>query len=251
MAIFATVCILNSARSLAMLPLFGYAIYLFWRSSYFLRLKRFLTGGISPIRVAIPLLTLAAIANVIFSLIFSMNWVNSYLDESTAAKYKRQATSPVGMLLAGRSETLVSVQAFMDSPIFGHGSWAQDKSGYLAQYATLLYRYGINDDIQEIDQTLIPAHSFIFGSLVWSGIVGGLFWIFLTYRVMKMYLRNPAAMPIYFHVGLVIYLWNVLFSPFGADGRWPTAIFIASLFAYAGSLNRPHQTVRRIQTHQL
>ena len=245
MAVFAVVCILNSSRSLAVLPLFGYAIYLFWKSSLFPKSKRFLVGRMAPIRVAIPIFAFATIVNVLFTFLFSTYWLDPYLEESTASKYKQQAASPAGLLLSGRSETLVSVQAFMDSPIFGHGSWAQDKSGYLAQYATLLYKYGINDDIQEIDQTLIPAHSFLFGSLVWSGIVGGLFWIILTYRVVNAYLRYPTYIPVYFHVGLVIYLWNVLFSPFGADGRWPTSIFIAVLFAYVSSLNSPDQSSSR------
>jgi hypothetical protein len=31
---------------------------------------------------------------------------------------------------------------------------------------------------------------------------------------------------------MVLFIWNVFFSPFGASARWASAVFLASYFSY-------------------
>jgi hypothetical protein len=76
-------------------------------------------------------------------------------------------------------------------------------------------------------------------SLVWAGSMGGVFWLVLTNKALKKYLADFARLPWYFHVMFVFFLWNLLFSPFGGDNRWQTAIFLAALFGW-----RANQKVR-------
>ena len=155
-----------------------------------------------------------------------------------AQKYRLQASADVGVLLAGRSESLISLKAYADAPILGHGSWAQDKASYLDDYISLRYRYGITEENKvEDDSPLIPAHSYLIGAMVWGGIVGGLFWVLFSWRIARIYLTAASALPLYFHVGMVTFLWNLLFSPFGAAARWELAIFFAVLVAYTQQKN--------------
>ena len=79
---------------------------------------------------------------------------------------------------------------------------------------------------------LIPSHSYLMGALVWSGIFGGLFWIVLLYVVFKRFLRTLGQLPLYFYIGMLGLVWDVLFSPFGASARWNTAVFLAAFLAY-------------------
>ncbi len=238
---FSVACILASARSLAMIPLAGFGAYLFWNTNIARGFKRWLTGRFGPFKVAALIVMVTWALNTGLTAFFSSGILDPFLAPAVAAKYKQQASADVGLLLAGRSESLISIQAYLDSPIVGHGSWAQDKSGYISRYTALLYKLGISDSLNSDDATdlaLIPAHSYLFGAMVWSGLAGGIFWIAFAFRVVKRYLKFAARLPLYFHVGLVNLLWNLFFSPFGADARWAVAVFIAALFASCNQLGR-------------
>ena len=238
---FFVACILASARSLAMIPLAGFAAYVFWHTDIARSFKRWLTGRFGPLKIAALVIAVTWALNTGLTAFFSSGVLDPFLEPTVSAKYKQQASADVGLLLAGRSESLISIQAYLDAPIVGHGSWAQDKSGYISRYTALLYKLGISDNLNNDDATdlaLIPAHSYLFGALVWSGLAGGIFWIAFTFRVIKRYLKFATRLPLYFHVGLVNLLWNLFFSPFGADARWAVAVFIAALFACCNQLGR-------------
>lgn len=239
---FSVVCVIFSARSLAMFPMVGLAVYLFWRFPVFRRFKRWLRGRAAPLKLAALVVVPIMAANVALTAFFASGIIDPYVRPEVAQKYRQQASSEVGLLLAGRSESLVSVQAYLDAPWLGHGSWAQDHSGYNVRYAVLRYMYGISDDTRlEEDSTLIPAHSYILGAMVWSGVFGGLFWLLYTYDLLGRYLAFARQLPIYFHAGIVSFAWNLFFSPFGADARWALAVFAAALFAWCSLLRRSTQ----------
>ena len=237
--LFATVCLLFNARALSMFPVAGLLVYMFWTARWGNGFKHWLQGRFGALKLA-TIIVLAIVAlNSGLTLFFSSGLLDPYLSPEVAQKYRLQASTDVGVLLAGRSESLISLKAYADAPILGHGSWAQDKASYLDEYLSLRYRYGITeDDKQEDDSTLIPAHSYLIGAMVWGGIVGGLFWVLFTWRVARLYLMAASGLPLYFHVGMVSYLWNLLFSPFGAVARWDLAIFFAVLVAYTPQKDR-------------
>ena len=51
---------------------------------------------------------------------------HDFFDESTQDKFQTQEEGRLGVLVGGRPETLVAIQAIRDSPIIGHGSFAVD-----------------------------------------------------------------------------------------------------------------------------
>lgn len=141
------------------------------------------------------------------------------LGREAKAKFEAQSNTSLGFLLAGRSESIISLRAIHDSPIIGHGSRAQNRD-YLAEYRMLLRQYGIKE-LGGWDRYggTIPTHSHLFGAWVESGILGGAFWIwclFLIGRAVNAVVRNEAPYsPAALYVSLTLG-WNILFSPFGS-----------------------------------
>jgi hypothetical protein len=144
--------------------------------------------------------------------------------------YERQSSGAFGVLLGGRSEIFVSTQAILDSPLLGHGSWAKDP-----QYSAMLlelekYGYEINNLAAEND--LIPTHSHLFGAWVEAGFLGAVFWmwvLFLAFRVMSnLYLVREPLSPLITFIGFML-IWDILFSPFGADRRVTTSYNVVLL----------------------
>jgi len=231
---YCAVSVVFDFRSAAGLPLLALAIYLLRRTSVvaWIRSLTNTRGGI-PLLFGVLVLVIASL-NALFSMIFAHAGEFSFLTPEAAHKYTVQATSELGILFGGRSEILISVRAFLDAPLLGHGSWAVDRNGYQDAYSVMVYQMGaaLDDKIVVTDDTLIPAHSFLMGALIWSGIVGGLYWICMLARTLWLFVRNMPTMPIFFYVGTAQFVWDVFFSPFSADHRWESAMFLGMLFAW-------------------
>ncbi|MEJ2411069.1 MAG: hypothetical protein P8Y48_17645 [Novosphingobium sp.] len=152
-------------------------------------------------------------------------------------KYLFQATGDVSIFLGGRPESLVSLQAIWDSPILGHGSWAQDM-----HYVQLLFfkmqELGIGDNSFQVYVNnfggLIPSHSHLLGAWVNAGVLGALFWVWVLWLALTSLYRaisiDTHARTLYTTVALLV-LWDVMFSPFGAEARTIKAAQICILIA--------------------
>jgi hypothetical protein len=142
-------------------------------------------------------------------------------------KYEWQTQGgTTGLLLGGRAESLVSTQAIADSPIIGHGSWARDY-GYVSLYLEALEKRGVPLLGDYSNSGLIPSHSFLLGSWVEAGVLGGVFWIYvlaLCGRSLYSLFHIPDwSRPLVAFVVLSL-IWDVLFSPFGAQERFVVPI---------------------------
>ncbi len=137
-------------------------------------------------------------------------------------KYEAQSSSKIG-LLSGRSEFLSAMWAIKDSPLIGHGSWPIDFKGYALRAVELV---GTDPDIEltranyaEGRISWIPSHSYVWQSWVWHGLAGGVFWLYVFFRVYFKTFRDCMGMfPTlfgYFAVMLPSEFWNVWFSPIG------------------------------------
>jgi hypothetical protein len=161
-----------------------------------------------------------------------------WLGDDAREKYLMQSSGDLGILLGGRTAILASAQAIIDSPVIGHGSWAKD-SKYVDILASALGQHGyeIRD---ESDSDLIPSHSYIMGAWVEAGFVGAMFWfwaLMLTARVLiATQGANSALAPLIAFVAFNL-LWNIPFSPFGAEGRLYSA-YSLSLMMFALTLSR-------------
>lgn len=230
------ISILNNARSLAMLPLLAgstYAILKSRRVSFFV--AQSFGGKFGAAKAFIALIPLLLLLNWSFSQLASSDFPRYFLPEDVAQKYQRQASNPYGILLGARSEILISSRAFIDKPLLGHGSWATDDGTYINDYLFFRYRYGFDDNLRPVKsyaKDLIPAHSFLMGSLVWAGVLGGLFWLYALTFLADTFFKNFAYLPVFYYVGAIFLAWDIFFSPFAAITRWSSALVFGALFAY-------------------
>lgn len=243
---FSTVSIVFDFRSNAALPLFGAMAYLYRDSrpaAYLARAAR-ASGGM--IVIALTLAMGIYLLNEVFSFLFAHSADFGFLSQDAAHKYTVQATSDLGILLGGRPELLVSLRAFADAPLLGHGSWALDTGGYVDELNLLSHQLGMSltDKFPELDSTLIPTHSFIMSAMVWAGITGGIFWAGLLGSCLRTFLLHLRRLPVYFCVGMPQLLWDAFFSPFGADNRWLAALYIGLLFAWTWPRPRGRQAAQ-------
>jgi hypothetical protein len=147
---------------------------------------------------------------------------HGFFDESTQDKFQTQEAGRLGVLVGGRPETLVAIQAIRDSPIIGHGSFAVDRK-YNVLLRDIEYEngYSFADDAPE-DAGGIPAHSHLTQSWVESGVFGGLLWIcvlLLNFRgILLLISRGSAMAPLYSYL-LVGFTWDILYSPMGSFDR--------------------------------
>lgn len=161
----------------------------------------------------------------------NLNESGTFGKEAQQKYLEQTAGGKINILLAGRSELLVSTKAISDSPIFGHGSWAESKYYY---YIYLKSLQAIGKDVnwdatRQKDTYLIPSHSILFGTWVYHGIIGVSFWVyilFLTFKAISVALTG--VKPVSTRELLVVFalLWDIFFSPFGQARRCIEAVYI-------------------------
>jgi O-antigen ligase len=186
-----------------------------------------------------------------------------FLGENTSSKFQAQSSGKLGVLFGGRPETLVAIQAIIDHPIIGHGSFAAEFK-YFQLKQDLQYEYGYSDSDTPDETGGIPTHSHLTMAWVESGILGGLLWIYILSLVLRAILqtaihRQPLS-PLYCYF-LVNFVWDILFSPFGSINRLWGAYFVVLSYSLLPSAKpipdaersrRPHPTqlpVRRRFVH--
>jgi O-antigen ligase len=90
------------------------------------------------------------------------------------------------------------------------------------------------DDLskEELDEGYIPTHSFILGAWVSAGILGALFWagvwILVIRSMMRVYPDSIALLPLASFAAFSL-LWNILFSPLGAEERMISSYYVVML----------------------
>ena len=153
---------------------------------------------------------------------------NDWLSERGKDKFETQVEqSDAPLLIAGRNELLVSLEAIMDAPILGHGSWPDDPY-YAEKLASLRYDYGFSNAASSTSD-LIPTHSHLFGGWVEAGLAGGGFWtliLFLVGRALSRSIQGHSHMrPLYIYCSVLL-IWDILFSPFAGFRRVESAFLI-------------------------
>jgi hypothetical protein len=180
-----------------------------------------------PVRVAIGMAFLS-IAVVGTLQIYDFAASNGLLGAQAEATYVEQSGS-LGVLVGGRSEILVTSQAIVDSPILGHGSWAADYAyvDLLAERRSSL-GYELGGEFGDIG--LIPAHSYLMGTWVWAGFLGGFFWLAIlalaVWTLIEIYTERIELAPLIVF-STILLAWNIAFSPYGFSGRITAPFAIA------------------------
>ena len=170
----------------------------------------------------------AALAGVLIINVYKYTAREGLLGFEAQDKYLQQTQGNLNLLQAGRGESLASTQAIIDSPIFGHGSWARDIT-YAMLMMDRLEAAGM--DVIRGDQVddLIPTHSHLLGAWVEHGILGAAFWCWAFWVTVKGVLaavRCPTPLTGFItFIGFSL-LWDILFSPFGLERRVITAAWL-------------------------
>jgi len=184
------------------------------------------------------LLLLGGVAIYAIAGLYEYGASEGWLGDDAREKYLTQTSGDMGLLLGARNEILASAQAIKDSPVIGHGSWAKDP-----KYADILvsalgqHGYAIQG---ESESDLIPSHSYIMGAWVEAGFVGAIFWFWALLLTARALIATQAGnSPLALLIAFVAFnlLWNIPFSPFGAEARLYTAYYL-SLIMFAFTLSR-------------
>ncbi len=173
-----------------------------------------------------------------------------YLGELEQWKYELQSSGELGVLLGGRAELAASLQAIVDAPLVGHGSWAKDPY-YVDMVTNRMASYGYQG-MGSTQSDLIPSHSYLFGSWVEAGVLGGLFWcwvLLLAVEYFRRYAKSNLSSSPWVVFCTFLLMWNILFSPFGAEQRilaaYQIAMVVLSLFVLRNSRKSTPLPVRR------
>ena len=144
-----------------------------------------------------------------------------FTDERSVWLTEWQREGTFGLLLGGRSEIFASGRAVMDRPILGHGSWAKNPDYAARILDARLHGYDMHF-MSHFMEDLIPTHSHFMGAWVEAGILGTFLWfwaLFLVLRVLSnLYLAREPLGPLIAFAGFLL-LWDIPFSPFGAERR--------------------------------
>jgi len=173
---------------------------------------------------------LLALAGAGFVHIYEHFAGNGMLGAAAQEKYEVESSGRYGILVGGRTEFVVGLEAALNSPLIGHGSWAKDW-----RYSSRLE--GFRDDsgygaVGPADSWLIPTHSYLMGAWVCAGILGLPFWLWvLSLPVRGLGRLYSIAEPLtpliaFLAIGLI---WDVLFSPFGAAQRFSMSFAVVTL----------------------
>ena len=192
----------------------------------------------SRLRKRRTVLTIAGLAAGVWgiSAIYAYGAQSGWFGGDEQDKYELQSSGAGGVFLGGRSNLLATSVAIIDAPLLGHGSWAKDP-----MYAAILFEsltelgYENTNVAFENDDYVIPSHSYLFGAWVESGIVGAVFWVWVLWLTAGALIRSSGReplLPFFAFIGMWL-VWNVLFSPYGADARFTATYAVYAMILFA------------------
>ena len=125
--------------------------------------------------------------------------------------------NPFALILEGRSEWTVFLDAASERPFIGFGSWAKDKENkYAILRAERTEDYSNPVIGQELDDGIIPAHSVLGTAMIWAG-VAGFFGAILLFGVLVRLLTALVSSKSYLAIAGFVFgiltVWDFFFSP--------------------------------------
>jgi hypothetical protein len=148
-------------------------------------------------------------------------------------KFDLQSSGALGVILGGRGDIVAAFLAIRDSPILGHGSWATDpnlKYTLSADALLLSLGYHVFPPAPQ-DEPLLPSHSHLLGAWANAGILGAVFWLWVAWlaaRSIAATWRSDDACAVLFAFLACSLLWDLFFSPYGAERRIVTPYYIVA-----------------------
>lgn len=195
-------------------------------------------------RKKVIILSITLIGLLYLAYIFYANQVvyNNFGGKNSQNQFSKLQNiyNPFELLIYGRTDFFVLVQAVLDKPIFGFGSWGKDPGGYYANLLSILSGDPIN---YEVDY--IPAHSIFLGTWAYAGLIGFLSTLYIFYKLFKMSIiiytskSNTYILPIILALSIDMF-WAYFFSPI-ALLRTTVPLFIATIIIEHEQINKESQ----------
>lgn len=198
--------IIGGARSLGFSLLFTSIFYVIYTKYKTIKLRTIIPGIIATLILVQSFLTFVYIPKV-----KAGEWGS---DQNRSQFEMIDWNSNILMLLfAARTDFFVSGIAFLDKPLWGHGSWAMDTSN---KYY-LLQAHLLGEEIHNTEKLrMVPNHSVVMG----KGIANGVFaffiflWIFITiYKIGLRGLRNGSPYNIFLIWTIISSFQLLMFGP--------------------------------------
>lgn len=222
-AAMATVNFVMGSRSLAIICLIS-ALVLLIRSRKSLRSGAFRFIIVATVGIAL-----------IFALVsfYDQLALSGVFGEARRLRADYQSSGNLGVLATGRGEIFFSIRTIAESPIFGVGSYAPPTPEvFNAQIAYLLTEGYHSVAANYMNDGLRSFHSELFGAVAENGLLAAPFWVcvgavlaFGLFSVLRGSARRPELVTFLSSIGL----WDLFFSPFGADRRFWVAATVVSI----------------------
>lgn len=198
--------IIGGARSLGFSLFFSTLFYIIYTKYKTLKLRKIAPGIIASLIIIQSFLTFIYIPKV-----KSGEWGS---DQNRAQFEMIDWNSNIFMLLfAARTDFFVSGIAFLDKPLWGHGSWAMDTNNKYFYLQNKLLGEEANDNG---NLKMVPNHSVVMGKGTANGIFAFLIflWIFITmYKIGLRGLRKDSPYNIYLIWTIVSSFQLLMFGP--------------------------------------
>lgn len=221
--------IATGARSTGLVPFMtGIIVFLLqWKKRINLKqIKTYLLGGTVVLYAA-------------YALIYVPTVLGNSENEGNADQMKKMENpyNPIGLLMIGRSDSMVPFMAFFDKPLIGWGYAAPDPN---LHYNILMSQLSAGTDEEQFDwisrNSIIPSHSG-WGYLSCSyGICGFLVIFFMLRKTLSVLYQSLVVYDKYllYRIFIMIgFLWNILFSPLAHFKTSPSDLAIVIVFSLA------------------
>ena len=158
------------------------------------------------------------------------------LGEKSQVKAELQSTGAFDSFFTGRSEVPMEIFSILEKPLWGHGSFSPPSLGASSFAADLFSENGYDSVANRYSQGLFPYHSELLGVTAENGVMAGMFWIatllFFTRFIRSLLMSENKKPPLVTFIVLTC-IWDILFSPYGADRRFFLALAITTVLIYS------------------
>lgn len=159
------------------------------------------------------------------------------VDPILLSKSLDQSSGILGPIVGARLEIFSIIQAFVDKPLLGHGSWPVDLGlyyHYLKESLSLQFGYSneFNSRLGFYYDNIawyIPVHSIFWQPLVWSGLFGFVSFCFFLTRSFRLATHGFNSLSLFSVYIYCFLLWNLFFSPLGYSHRFEFSVMLGYL----------------------
>jgi hypothetical protein len=178
------------------------------------------------------------------------------LGETAQMKYVGQSSGELGVVGGGRTEIYFALPAVVAAPLLGLGSDPKLTGPMVNQGIALADRLGYPLGEWQLNFLIhdgsVPTHSHLMQAWVESGLAGAAFWICLIViiaRTVAVRIRDGSVTVLDGLLGFHL-LWDILFSPLGAQARLMFALqFTVLMLRPVPAENADGQEVRSTTVH--